>query len=235
MKVDIYIKEVNGNREIRIPWLPDELPFDTGEAAMASYEILNKGEVVVPTGVGLAEYSWESIFPGSGRTDKTLLHGTWKKPEYYHNILKGWKEKGTKLNLLVTGYPINKNVYITNYSGKASGAFGDIVYSVTFKEARKIVVTSVTVKTSKTNTSTRSSSPNEKKQKTSTYTVKSGDTLWSIAQKKLGSGAKWKKIYDANKSIIESTAKKRWKAAGKNRGSQNGKWIFPGTVLTIPS
>ncbi|MBA2393730.1 MAG: LysM peptidoglycan-binding domain-containing protein [Ktedonobacteraceae bacterium] len=37
---------------------------------------------------------------------------------------------------------------------------------------------------------------------TSTYTVKAGDTLWSIAQHLEGNGNAWQKIYDANKQVI---------------------------------
>lgn len=223
MQVDIYIREINGNREIRIPWLPDEIPFETGEASMASYDILNKGPVEIPTGVGLAVYSWESIFPGKNRTDTSMMRGSWKKPSTYHDILTDWKEKGTKLNLLVTGYPINKTVYITKYDGNLSGAFGDINYTVSFKEARNILVTSTKV-TVKKRTTTQARTTEE----TTTYVVKSGDTLWEIAEKKLGSGLEWKTIYNANKSIIESTAKSR-----NGRGSNYGHWIFPGTKLSL--
>ena len=35
------------------------------------------------------------------------------------------------------------------------------------------------------------------------YTVKAGDTLGSIAQQELGSGARWNEIYEANKDIIK--------------------------------
>jgi nucleoid-associated protein YgaU len=36
----------------------------------------------------------------------------------------------------------------------------------------------------------------------STYTVQPGDTLWGIAQKLLGNGALYTKIYEANKDVI---------------------------------
>ena len=156
MKVDIYIKEIDGDRQIRIPWLPDTIKYTTGEAAMASYEILNRGEVVVPSGVGLFECSWESIFPGEGRknSDCGLMRGKWKKPKTYHNTLEDWKKNGTKLNLLVVGYPINKTVYLTNYDGEGSGGFGDISYSLEFKEAINITVTSSKVEAPKVTTTT---------------------------------------------------------------------------------
>ncbi|WP_413778136.1 LysM peptidoglycan-binding domain-containing protein [Caproicibacterium sp. XB1] len=61
------------------------------------------------------------------------------------------------------------------------------------------------------------------------YTVKSGDTLWLIAKKQYGDGNKWNKIYTANKTVIENTAKKHGRAS-----SSNGWWIYPGEVLSIP-
>lgn len=231
MKVDIYIKEVNGKRRIRIPWLPDEIKYGTGEASMASYDIIGKGKVAIPTGVGLATCSWESVFPGAYRTDKSLLHGSWIKPETYQKTLTDWKKKKTKLNLLVVGYPINMNVYLTDFSAAPSGAFGDIAYTISFTEARTITVKS---SSSTGSASSNNASKPRSEKKSSSYTIKSGDTLWSIAKKTLGSGSRWKEIYNLNKSIIESTARKRWKAAGKNRGSENGRWIFPGTKLRIP-
>lgn len=61
------------------------------------------------------------------------------------------------------------------------------------------------------------------------YTIKSGDTLWAISKKYLGSGAKYKVIYDANADVIEAAAKSRGKA-----NSNNGNRIYPGTVIIIP-
>jgi len=40
-----------------------------------------------------------------------------------------------------------------------------------------------------------------------TYTVKSGDCLWSIAQKAYGTGTKWGMIYGANKSAVKDPAR----------------------------
>ena len=62
-----------------------------------------------------------------------------------------------------------------------------------------------------------------------THTVVSGDTLWAIAKRYYGSGAKYTVIYDANVDVIESTARAHGKA-----NSSNGHWIWPGTVLVIP-
>ena len=219
MKVDIYIREKDGDREIRIPILPEEIVFDTGEAEFVSYDIMSRGEVAVPTGTKLAGIGWESELPGSGRRYDPMIRGTWRAPKYFHNILKDWKEKRTTLTILVVGYPFNFDVYLAKYSGDLSGAFGDIPYEIEFKEAREI-----TIKTTKT-----SSSKKRVSKKSTTYTIKKGDTLWVISERYLGSGSKWRTIYTANKKIIEATAKKHGKTS-----SDNGHWIYPGVKLTIP-
>jgi nucleoid-associated protein YgaU len=58
--------------------------------------------------------------------------------------------------------------------------------------------------------------------KGASYTVKSGDTLWEIAEAAYGNGAEWTKILDANKSSIGLLAD----------GSQA--LIRPGQVLVLP-
>lgn len=51
-----------------------------------------------------------------------------------------------------------------------------------------------------------------------TYVVQSGDCLWSIAAKRLGSGLKWNEIYQANKEIIKDS-----------------NLIYAGQILVIPN
>ena len=223
MQIDIYVREKNGKRELRMPLLPEEIQFQSGDATVVSYEIMGLGEVAIPSGTELGTWSWKGKFPGRYRENDPMIRGTWYTPEDYDRTLNDWKKNGTELNLIVTGYPINVDVYISKYHGAASGAFGDISYEVEFFESRKIVVTTTKVK---------QPAPEPKRPATTstTYVIKSGDTLWSIAKKFYGSGSKWGTIYNANKDIIEKTAKKRGM-----KSSDNGHWIFSGTVLTIPN
>lgn len=224
--VDIYIREKNGSREIRIPWLPEEIEYRSGGIKAVAYDIMNKGTIEIPTGTGLKEVSWNSVFPGIGRTDDSMLRGSWQNPSYYHNILEDWRTKGTPLTIMVTGYPINFDAHLKDYTAKPAGGFGDMEYELELIEDRNLTITSSTT------TAGSSSTTQTLKRPTTTqtsYTIKSGDTLWSIAQKQLGAGSKWQTIYSANKEIIESTAKKHGKSS-----SNNGWWIFPGVTIQIP-
>ncbi len=90
-----------------------------------------------------------------------------------------------------------------------------------------IIVQGVTVATVASGDTTKKASDPSTAAKT--YTIVSGDTLWKISTKHLGSGAKYMQIYNANTGIIESEAKSRGKSS-----SSNGHWIYPGTTLTIP-
>lgn len=62
------------------------------------------------------------------------------------------------------------------------------------------------------------------------YTVVAGDNLWDIARVKLGDGSRMTEIYELNRDTIEAAAKKYGRSS-----SSNGWWIYPGTVLQLPS
>lgn len=223
--VDIYIRERNGSREIRIPWLPEEIDYKSGGTIVASYDIMNKGEVAVPTGSGLASVSWKSEFPGSARTDRSMMRGSWKAPSHYHKILEDWRKKQTELTLMVTGYPINLDVFLEDYEATPVGGFGDMEYQVSFTEDLDLTITSEKVETDTGDDSTK-----RQAETTTAYTIKKGDTLWDLSEKFLGAGKNWETIYDANKEIIESTAKKYGKSS-----SDHGWWIYPGVTIQIPA
>lgn len=225
MNVDIYVREKNGNRQIRFPVLPESIKYKSGDTEFVTYEIMNRGPVSVPTGTGLKGIGWESDFPGEGRQNDPRLRGSWNAPKYYHDILEDWKAKGTTLNIMVTGYPVNFDVNLATYEAEPYGGVGDMAYQIEFQEARDITIKTTKVEKKKETTTKRPA------EKSVTYTIKKGDCLWKIAAmpKHYGDGSKWKKIYDANKSIIEKTAKKHGKSS-----SNNGWWIYPGVTLTIP-
>ncbi len=54
--------------------------------------------------------------------------------------------------------------------------------------------------------------------KSKTYTIKKGDSLWTIAQRTLGNGSRYKEIVAANKNILDGNKK-----------------LSPGTTIIIPN
>lgn len=224
MTVDIYVRERKGDREIRVPWLPEEITYKSGGIISASYDIMNRGEVAVPTGSGLAQVSWKSEFPGAGRTDMSLMRGSWQEPKAYHTILEDWRKNQTPLTLLVTGYPINLDVFLSNYTATPSGGFGDLEYDVEFTEDRDLTITFTEAEDDGSGDGTER--PTEP---TTSYTIKQGDCMWNIAQQYLGDGTRWPEIYEANKEIIDAEAKKYG-----NSNSMNGTLIYAGVTLKIP-
>lgn len=227
--MDLYITEKSDStREIRIPWAPDNIEISSGGARFASYDILQLGEVKIPSGKNLRKYKWTGTFPGQEHSALPFLKGAWQDPKTYQNLFEEWREKGTALRLLITGTPINQDVYLSDYTVSYSGGYGDCGYTVEFCDKREIVVSSVT----SSGTGTASKPEVERPSKTQTektHRVVSGDCLWNIALKYYGSGLKHTVLYNANKEIIEQTAKKRGL-----KSSNQGHWIFPGTILKIP-
>lgn len=225
MKVDIYIKQKSINRDIRIPLLPEEINVTTGDGKFVTYDIMGKGEVALPAGVGLSTIGWEGEFPGTNWPYPSMLRETGRAPSFYHSLLQKWKREKVMLNVMVTGHPINMDVYISKYSAKAAGPFGSLAYEIEFVEAKEITVKTTTTATAKA----KSSSTKRSTATTTTHVVKSGDNCWNIALKYYKNGLEWPKIYKANKEIIEQTAKRYGRSS-----SDNGWWIYPGIRLVIP-
>lgn len=69
----------------------------------------------------------------------------------------------------------------------------------------------------------------KEKSKSNKYTIKSGDTLTKISVALYKTAVYRNALYEANREIIEATAIKH-----KFKSSDNGHWIFPGTVLVVP-
>jgi len=131
-------------RQIRFPWLPASIQYTSGAAVFAEYDIMNRGRVCVPTGQGLASYTWKGTFPGYAHRDLPLQIGTWKNPDTYHALLNEWMRRKTPLQLLAALKSVfNADVYVQSFTAEAAGAFGDVDYTLSLIEVRQIAVSSV--------------------------------------------------------------------------------------------
>jgi LysM repeat protein len=210
--MDIFLTNIKTGEVFQFPVLPDKVSLKISSQTR-SYNLMTVGEVKIPYGTGLQEISFESFFPGASRKTQPFVR-VWKEPKSCFDWLFAAMKQSQELKLLVTGTPINLNVFIEDFPPDFQYGFGDYFYSITFKEQKHITVLTESQMQAKYSKSRPASAA---KSKAKSYTVKSGDCLWTIAQRYLGSGAKYMQIYNLNKNIIK-----------------NPRLIYPGQVLKLP-
>ena len=239
--MEIWIKKDEKN-VIRLPVNPPEYEVSR-EANNTEVTRYGKGPAVLMGNTGLQAISFSSFFPNQAypfnqyqesyqlSNGATVSLGT---PEGFISLIEAWRDG--PVTLIITGY-INGLYTIESFSNKGPDACGDIDYSISFKKYEKPTYTAPAVQTassnkvnSKSGSKGNKTSRQTKSTKTTKYTVKKGDTLSGIAKKITGNSSNWKAIYTQNKKVIEQEAKKR---RGKNKTSENGHWIYPGTKLVI--
>lgn len=231
-----------GNDVLTFPITPSELSIKVGSNNKV-VTLISEGDINILKSPSLIEVEFEARFP----MRQYPYARKFSKFENYWKTFKELKEKKQSFRFIVARTtPNGKRTWDTNLlmaleevQIKENADEGDdVILSFQLKQYKEYGVKKVTIKktsTTKAKKTTTSSSKKKrstdnKTKKAKSYTVKKGDCLWNIAKKYYGSGAKWKTIYNANKSIIEKTAKKYGK-----KSSSNGHWIYPGTKLTIPA
>lgn len=199
--------------------------------------LINEGEVNLLKQAGLTEYTFDLLLPNVQYLFAEYLNG-FKRAGYYLNLLEDLKRDKTPFQFIVNRFlPDGISLFETNvavtleeYSIKEDAANGfDVIVSVELKKYRPFQTKIITIEEGKA-VSTKSTKRTTKKAASGiSYTVQKGDCLWNIAKEKYGDGSKYTKIYSANKKVIEAAAQKYRKGS-----SQNGRYIYPGTVLKIP-
>lgn len=191
--------------------------------------LLNEGEINFLKYPGLTEITLPLVFP--------MLTAS-KRPDYYLTLLERAKTQRTTTQFIMTRttpagqllFDTNIKVSVEDYTIEENATNGlDVSVEVKLKQYRDYGTKTVAVKTVETTTSTSTDTTSQttvtiveeretsNAPQTATYTVKKGDTLWGIAKKYYGNGAKYTKIYDANRDQIK-----------------NPNLIYPGQVFTIP-
>lgn len=202
------------NTYLRFPVSPSELQVQIGPKTFF-FSPINLGDVEVPKGRQPVRFTMTGVFPGAGR----IIPGV--SAMYPNDIvtqLQKWSDKAYNkpLRFIVTDTPWNILVFISQLDLTHKGGHGDIWYTLSLTEWRPLVAKEVGT------TTVQSTSTSRKRVDTqatpTTYTVKSGDSLWKIAQKIYKNGSLWPKIYEANRDKIK-----------------NPDLIYPGWVLKIPA
>lgn len=208
---------------MRFPVLPSEYKVQ-GSRGIETVNINAVGETDLGGMRGLRTVSFSSFFPKHYDASYCEFRGI-KNPQRYVKQIEQMMNGGI-VKLIVTGTAINFPCRISSFEWGEDDGTGDIRFSITLKEHRKIAISQssvvaesqATTQTASEDTSAKDTAKREDtREKPKTYTVKRGDSLSSIARKLTGS-ADWRALYEQNKSIIGS----------------NPNLIRDGAVLVIP-
>jgi hypothetical protein len=199
----------------------------TSAPSFTSVSIDGIGEVKLPNGRASTTYAWNSVFYGPARAVLSPLISNWRPPIDIVAQVDNWVDQQVRtrrpLTLTITDSNVNKDVWISNWSYKPTGGFGDIGYSLELVEARSIEISIDGDEAGTPSGAVESGGPTpddggEDAPTPSTYVVSEGDYLIKIAKQVYGDSSRWREIYDANKDLIGS----------------NPDLIQPGMELTIP-
>lgn len=208
---DVYITNQETGEKIALAWVPEKISVRES-AQFQSYNIIERGEVKVPKGKRLSAVSWDAVFPGEGRTDESYIKsGNWQDPTEIIQRLQAWKDAGNKLNLLITQTPVNLDVYLQSLEYSFEGGAGDAKYSISFIAAEELLIKTVEEVDAEKEKEKESEIPKLEARaalpKATSLKSVLGQTLWSIAEQKLGNGARWLEIYAMNaKKLVDVDA-----------------------------
>lgn len=187
--------------------------------------LINEGEINVLKVAGLTNVTFDVRIPQTN-LPFARYSGGFKGAEYFLNRLEQLKVGQEPFQFVVSRilpsgrslFDTNMRVTLEDYDIRENAIEGfDLIIKINLKQYRgygtKIVKISPAEEPTAEVTKDRPGNP----PKAETYTVVRGDSLWNIAKKHLGSGAKYKEIYNLNKGKIK-----------------NPNLIFPGQVLIMP-
>ncbi|MEM5818368.1 MAG: LysM peptidoglycan-binding domain-containing protein [Desulfitobacterium hafniense] len=204
MPYNIKLSLSNQAESFELPVMPGSLEVNKS-GNNKTYDIIALGEINIIKNPQRIEYGFSSIFPAQRYpfvTVQTLL-----QPIEYVQLIIKWMESKQPIHFIFSSdrFEINTLASIESFEWKeVAGGSGDLEYSLKLKRyipyaAQKVPIENLIHKSASTAAvpppaPVRPNETNSPK----TYTLVAGDTLWAVAQKHLGNGARWPEIQKLN-------------------------------------
>ena len=196
-----------------------------------TYDLINYSQINVLKNPGLSSLEFEVVLPNT-KYPFAMYKNNFQNAKYYLGVLENLKVNRSAFQFIVVRkFPNGKDIFNTNikvaleeYTITDTTEEGfDTKVKIKLKQYKEYSTkkVQVTIKQYRPPAVTRTVTTNNTavaKPSGQNYTVKRGDSLWNIAKRFYGNGAKYTTIYNANRSKI-----------------RNPNLIYPGQVLWIPS
>lgn len=162
--------------------------------------LLNVGEITLIGNRGRIGCKLSSFFPSSRSPHYWRAD---REPMEYINTLLKWKNSKRPIRFIISDSEVNLAMALENITYSKREGDDDVYYTLDMSEYRFLNVRTVqTAAKAAVDTGLKERPNTEAVPKK--YTVKDGDDLWTLAVRFYNDGAKYMKIYEANKNVMSS-------------------------------
>jgi nucleoid-associated protein YgaU len=178
-------------------------------------EVVKLGQINILRDRKLAALSLDCLLPGDDYYP--FVTGQWRPPEQIVKYFRDALEEKRPLRFVVSEFSLNMQMSVESVSEqRVAGDHESIMCSLSLLQYRSYAASVLVIKPTATASGASSKGKRESnKSPGSTYTVKSGDSFWRIAQQQLGDGSRYGEVASLNGMTAASV-------------------IHPGDILKLP-
>ena len=205
MSYEMWLSFNNQQEGFQLPVNPSRIEMSDGNKG-TTYDINALGEINVIKDRKLTTYRFESFFPALDKGYNFMATNRLLDPYRYVEFIQEWMDSKRPIRFIFVGssFRINVAASIEQFDWReVAGGMGDIEYSLALKKYEFYSAQKVEVKRSPVQIASavleksQPQRPNDR-QPPKLYTLKAGDSLWSVAKSQLGDGTKWSEIKRLN-------------------------------------
>lgn len=216
---------VQNNEELRLPIPPSKLSTKIN-SKNKTIDLINTGEFNIIKDPGLTDISFQLLLPAK-EYPFAVYEGGFKPPLYYLDRFEKYKISKKPIRFKVIRMSSNELLFDTDmlvslekYSITEEAQEGfDVIVDIELKQYKEAITEIMVVEQQQVGNTTQAVGTVVKqrpaKEPAKSYTVKKGDTLWSICQKQIGNGSKCHEV-------------------AKHNNISNPNKIYPGQLIKFP-